>query len=1046
MIQMKNVLFILLCCCASTFVSAQSWQDKKVPASQSSEPFDPSSFRHADLPWIETLTTPERSHTLLNSQVNRAVFDGVKKSDPARTIWSESQDRSGRSLPQTRKALLDHLTQTLPALNQQTDLVTQEITADELGMTHHFLQQYFEGLPVFGAQLTLHESAEGFLRMNGRLFNVAAQVPEGKINENDAKSIVKDDLRSRTVLMDTKSLAMQLLQQGDEQREILYFDDTHNLHRAWQIKYIPNIYENWEYIVDASSGEILNKWNNICRIHDHDESKQAKFSSQPPSLGSGLDLNGANLEVRCYDDNGTFFLLDASREMFKSLGTADLPPQGAILTYDTKNKPIDEETGFFPNELISSSDANAWDAKAVSAHVNAGIAYEYYRQLLQRNSINGSGGSIYSFINIADPEKGGDFDQAFWNEKIIFYGNGKDVFNRPLQAALDVAAHEMSHGVIQNSANLIYQGESGALNEAIADFFAVATEARLTNETDVIDWKIGNDIINTSIYRSGALRDLSNPHNGGTSLNSVGYQPQFYSERFTGRADNGGVHINSGIANHAFYLVTESVGLQKAEQIIYRSLTTYLTRSSNFQDLRNAMVAAASDLHGVADEVRAVNDAFDFVEIVGGVGAEAPMEADANPGSDLILATSTLLDQSDLYQLANQQLVEIQSALIEEGIINPPSVTDDGAVILYVTDANEIKFISIDYTTGDFEGDVVSTQAIWRNAVISRDGTKIAALTTENDNMVWIFDLISGDSKQFELFNPTFTEGVSTGNVEFADAMDFDFSGELLMYDASNLITSTTSEEFSYWDIGFIEVFDNEAEAFADGDIFKLVTGLPDNVSIGNPVFSKNSPNIIALDYIEVVSDGTTEYSILGVNIETGESDLIHEIVEQGGTLGYPTFSRSDQTILFNAMSEDDLGQPISVVKAAFLAENKIGMDVNSQAVTVIENHRWPVWFSNGERMLTGVFSETSPELNFEFYPNPVVDQAQISVEVSSPSAMHLRITDLLGRTVLTQRWPVQSGSLKLSIDGIREIGVGVYFGEFRVGKDLVGFKMVVGR
>src|SRR5690349_22668502 len=101
----------------------------------------------------------------------------------------------------------------------------------------------------------------------------------------------------------------------------------------------------------------------------------------------------------------------------------------------------------------------------------------------------------------------------------------------------------MTHGVVQNTANLEYQGESGAINESMADIFGTML--------DPGDWLIGEDVVKTSAFPSGALRSLQDPHNGGTSLADPGYQPRHKSEMYTGSEDNGGVHINSGLPNNA---------------------------------------------------------------------------------------------------------------------------------------------------------------------------------------------------------------------------------------------------------------------------------------------------------------------------------------------------------------------------------------------------------------------------------------------------------------------------------------------------------------
>ena len=146
---------------------------------------------------------------------------------------------------------------------------------------------------------------------------------------------------------------------------------------------------------------------------------------------------------------------------------------------------------------------------------------------------------------------------AFWNGQAIFYGNGDAAFGA-LAKGLDVAGHEMSHGVIQSTANMEYQGESGALNESFADVFGAMI--------DRDNWLIGEDIVKKSAFPSGALRNMSDPHNGArTNDFNSGWQPRHYDERYKGTEDNGGVHINSGIPNYAFYKFATSVGKDKAE-------------------------------------------------------------------------------------------------------------------------------------------------------------------------------------------------------------------------------------------------------------------------------------------------------------------------------------------------------------------------------------------------------------------------------------------------------------------------------------------------
>ncbi|MFN3374867.1 MAG: M4 family metallopeptidase, partial [Chloroflexus sp.] len=204
---------------------------------------------------------------------------------------------------------------------------------------------------------------------------------------------------------------------------------------------------------------------------------------------------------------------------------------------------------------------------------------------------------------------------------------------KPLPYSLDVIGHEFTHGVIDATAQLIYENQSGALNESYADVFAVMI--------DRDDWLIGEDVVKSPPYPVNHLRSLADPTLGGRynaldPLRSVG-QPATMKEYAnlpnTRRTDNGGVHVNSGIPNHAAYLLAQQIGREKVERIYYRTLTQYLTPSSTFADAAAATARAAADLYGQT-EVAAVRDAFAAVGIT----------STAIPGGPVVQPPSSLPD------------------------------------------------------------------------------------------------------------------------------------------------------------------------------------------------------------------------------------------------------------------------------------------------------------------------------------------------------------------------------------------------------------------
>ncbi len=360
---------------------------------------------------------------------------------------------------------------------------------------------------------------------------------------------------------------------------------------------------------------------------------------------------------------------------------------GAIVTYDYQNK-YPASSSF---NLISSTN-NTWDTKAVSAQYNASVAYEYYRTTHGRNSINGKGGSVLSFINVAD-QNGAALDNAYWNGRGMYYGNGSKVFNS-LAAGLDVAGHELTHGVVEATAALRYVGQSGALNESFADIFGCMIERQ--------NWKMGETIVRPGVYASNALRDMSNPHNG-VSRGKPGWQPQNMSEYQnlpnTTAGDNGGVHINNSIPNYAYYLFATVVGKEKAEKVFYKTLTTYLSASSQFADLRIGANLACEELYGKESaEANALATAFDSVGIFDNTQPFDHAEDIAvNPGKEYVLLTAAppASDGTTLY-IADSAFGSLKS-ISKRPVKFRPSVSDDGKTILFVSGDKKLIAISLEW-------------------------------------------------------------------------------------------------------------------------------------------------------------------------------------------------------------------------------------------------------------------------------------------------------------------------------------------------------------
>ncbi len=962
----------------------------------------------------------------LNDGGLEALKSGLKPgvlNDRNVPVYIEGSLKNSGSKGMSSDALaLEYLHTAAPLMkikDPSNEFSVESTQTDDLGITHVKLQQKVKNIDVYGAEIMIHGSDQAFDFLNGSYFPTIEMENVTPSFTNDIALIhcINDMGEIQTYKHETDPIFGQL----KTSNKLVIYPYEGAFYLAYHISTYKNLVERWEYFIDARTSDVINKFQSICKFHNHKHTK-GESCSQTESLvldgkatANALDLFNMNRQINTYQVGNKYYLIDGSRDIFSS-SAAQLPndPEGVIWTINAFNTSPQKDN--FNYDHVTSNN-NAWDNKAgVSAHYNGGKAFEYFRNVHNRKSINGSGGNIVSFINVAD-EDGNTMGNAFWNGAAMFYGNGDDAF-LPLARGLDVAGHEMTHGVIQSTANLEYQGESGALNESFADVFGTMI--------DRDDWKIGEDIVKTSFFPSGALRDLENPHNGASTNNfNKGWQPRHYNERYQGTDDNGGVHINSGIPNFAFFKFATAVGKDKAEKVYYRALSTYLTKSSKFVDCRIAVIKATTDLFGTT-EINAAKKAFDEVGILGNEGGDYEIDNESNPGQEFVLTTGGNNNGLFIYNTSGQSIGQIST----KSVLSKPSISDDGSEIVFVGSDNKLYYITIDWAKNPvtFEEDAIGSDPIWRNTIISKDGSKIAALTTEENNEIIVFNFgATTTSKTFELYNPTYTQGVSTGDVNYADAMEFDITGEYIMYDAENELKSNTSGSITYWDISFIKVWNNTSNSFSLGTVEKLYASLPNDVSIGNPTFSKNSPYIIAFDYI----DENGDVIIVGGNIETGIVSLIYS----NNTLGYPNYSSKDNKLVFDNEGPSSLNLGVINLQA-----NKIE-PTTAPATLFANSKRWAVWFSNGQRSLSSSddFGVTTTK-NISLVSNPVNSLLDIQIKNLNNSDVDFQIIDVSGKVLLQQNHKTIGDNDLMHIQ-VEELPSGSYFLKAMINGDIQSLK-----
>jgi len=447
--------------------------------------------------------------------------------------------------------------------SEEFGLLKSEV--DNLGMTHVKLQQYYNDLRVIGSQIIVHfDQQEAISSINGRYIPTPNLSTTPAVNEEESKTIASKYCNGK------QAAAVEL---------VIYINDNQPT-LAYEVQVPTKMTPKQRVIVDAQNGNVLYKDTGI------------RYDG--PDAGSGTGLKGANRALNIYLSAAKYYLIDATKPMYVS-PIDNL--NGVIATYDAKNGENNIYLVFDPNSDKNFNDNDTLLA-AVDAHYYTENVYEYYKNKFNRNSWDNNGGSLKNVIHYST-----NFNNAFWNGEFMIFGDGDGVQFSNLAGAYDVVVHEITHGVTSSTANLEYQGQSGALNESYSDVFAAMA--------DNDDWQIGEDIYTPSIS-GDALRDMSDPHQGGqpADMNEYLYLP------YTEDNDNGGVHINSGIPNKACYLVANQIGREKTEQIYYRTLTYYLTPKSQFIDARNATMQSAADLYGAGSaEYNAVATAFDNVGI-----------------------------------------------------------------------------------------------------------------------------------------------------------------------------------------------------------------------------------------------------------------------------------------------------------------------------------------------------------------------------------------------------------------------------------------------
>lgn len=484
-------------------------------------------------------------------------------------------------------------------------LLDQE--TDHLGYTHYRLQQTINNIPVAYSTYSIHVKNNLITTANGDWFkNIPSGVPQKRASLNSEGAMVK-----AKQIVRAKKYAWEVATLNDRGKKVFMGEEINN---KGKLVYITknNSLKSSElrlaYKFDMFSAAPLDrKLVYIDAINGETLFIEQKMHSADVEGTANTGHHGTRTITVSNSGNGYVTQQNGNRRIsLRNMNGASLPTQQGQTMNGTLYSSNSTSFNFSGNQ-----------AYYMAAYWGAEQTWDMYKNTFNRNSYDGNGSNIGLFVNGGGQ---GANNNAFWIGTQGYFGNGTNG-GAPL-TPLDVVSHEITHGVIGTSARLVYQGESGALNESFADIFGSYAEYYAFNSVDNNVWTLGDKI---SIKRS-----LSNPK---TYNQPDTYQGSLWAST-NSSADNGGVHTNSGVMNYWFYLTSQGgngtndnntsysvdgIGIDKAGQIAYRALVYYLSNNSNYNAARNAVINAAKDLYGQNScEVKTVTDAMNAV----GIGAK----------------------------------------------------------------------------------------------------------------------------------------------------------------------------------------------------------------------------------------------------------------------------------------------------------------------------------------------------------------------------------------------------------------------------------------
>jgi bacillolysin len=922
---------------------------------------------------------------------------------------------------------------------------------DKLGFLHEKFQLFHQGLKVEFSTYTLHFKSGKLESMSGEFYQLDNVNTSATLSKEQAFNSALKEIGATQYLWDSPAEAtfndykkpegeLVLLPITDE-------DVTGKKNQQLRLAYKFDIYatnpvSRGDIYIDAVTGNSL-FYNAIIKHlgeYSHGAKNLGKIENQNTATAfvaaNAATRYSGNQTIQTASTGGSYILSDATRG-------------NGIMTYN-----MNKGTNY--SAAVNFTDAdNNWTAAeyanvnkdngALDAHWGAEKTYDYWTSVHNRNSFDDAGAAIKSYVHYSS-----NYDNAYWNGSVMTYGDGSGTYFDIL-TSIDVAAHEIGHAVCSNTANLAYQLESGAMNEAFSDIWGACVEYNAAPNKST--WLIGEDIEKRAGHL--ALRSMSDPKSEG--------QPDTYGGtnwtdqtkcRPSSRNDNCGVHNNSGVLNHWFYILTQGktgtndigssysvtgIGIDAAAKISYRLESVYLTANSTYADARTFGIIAATDLYGATSaETIATTNAFYAV----GVGAaySGPIDNVAPTAPTSLAASGTTTTSTNLSWTASTDNVGVTGYNVYNGTTLLTTVTGLTHTVAGLSASTAYTFT---VKAKDAAGNVSAssnavnvttlTPAPDATAPTAPTGLTAASTTATSTNLTWTASADNVAVTGYDVYQGSTLKATVTGT----------------SYAVTGL-TASTAYTFS------VKAKDAAGNVSASSNVISVTTTAPTVAnyctSQGNSTASENIGSVDFNTISNTTSSGSgyVDYTSISTNVSRGSAytmTVTPSWANRKFKEGYAVWidfnadgdfdDAGEQVMTIGATSSSPVSGTVSIPTSATIGATRMrvsmkynGIPTACEAFPYGQVEDYTVIIDGAAfNAVNSTSANDHSGFDFTLYPNPTSDFINISANPYKEGSYKI---------YNSQGFEIQNGNTSGDAVNVSSLSKGIYFFEFNNGEKTI--------